>query len=361
MTAIVPLTELRDKIDAVDAEILRLINARAELAKCVAETKIAAGEDGSFYRPDREALVLRRIKQLNEGPLSDITAARIFRELMSACLALEKPLQVAFLGPEGTYSQQAVFKHFGHAILLSPTASIDDVFKSVENRQSQFGVVPVENSTEGMISNTLDRFVISPLKICGELEIRIHHSLMGRVNTLSEVSEVYSHQQSLSQCRRWVDINLPGVVTHAVSSNAEAARLVQNKPGAVAIAGEVAADIYDLTILATQIEDEVNNTTRFLVIGEQTTAPTGSDKTSLLVSTGNQAGALLNILRPFSKHGISMNRIESRPSRQGLWEYIFFIDINGHCQDNVVKLALAELQQTASLFKIVGSYPKASI
>jgi chorismate mutase/prephenate dehydratase len=338
-----------------------LINQRAAIAVEVAKTKIAAGEDGCFYRPDRESLVLRRIKQLNQGPLSDRTAARFFRELMSACLALEKPLQVAFLGPEGTYSQQAVYKHFGHAVQLMPTASIDEVFKSVENGQSQFGIVPVENSTEGMITNTLDRFVISPLKICGELEIKIHHCLMGKVDNLSEVTEIYSHQQSLAQCRKWLDTNLPGITRKSVSSNAEAARLVMDKKGGIAIAGEIAADLYGLTILATQIEDELNNTTRFLVIGEQTTVATGCDKTSILVSTGNQAGALHKMLEPFATYGISMNRIESRPSRQGLWEYVFFIDINGHCDDEVVSQALQALKESTNLFKIVGSYPKASL
>ncbi len=359
MTAVVPLSELRNKIDSIDLQILQLINQRASVAMEVAKTKIADGEGGCFYRPDREALVLRRIKELNRGPLSSESAGRIFRELMSACLALEKPLQVAFLGPEGTFTQQAAFKHFGHAVNAIPASSIDEIFKLVENQHCQFGVVPVENSTEGVISNTLDRFVLSPLQICGEVAIRIHHNLMGRVNDFAEITHVYSHQQSLAQCRKWLDANLPAIARTAVSSNAEAAKLASETPGAVAVAGEVAADLYGLNILATHIEDEPNNTTRFLVIGSQAAESTGDDKTSLLVSTGNQPGALHRILQPFADYGISMTRIESRPSKQGIWDYVFFIDVEGHRDDKDVANALAALKNHVKMLKILGSYPKA--
>ena len=246
MTSVTPLSELRDKIDAIDKQILQLINQRASCAVEVAKTKIAQGEQGSFYRPDRESLVLRRIKELNQGPLSDDTAVRFFRELMSACLALEKPLEVAFLGPEGTFTQQAVFKHFGHAVKTVPSATINEIFNAVESGNCQFGVVPVENSTEGVISHTLDRFLSSPLKICGEVEIRVHQNLMGLVDSLEEITEVFSHQQSLAQCRQWLDKNLPNVKRTAVSSNAEAARLASVNKHAVAIAGIVAAEVYDL-------------------------------------------------------------------------------------------------------------------
>lgn len=361
MNAVIPLTELRTQIDAIDQEILQLINQRAALAVQVAHTKIANGENGSFYRPDREAMVLRRIRELNPGPLSDETAMRFFRELMSACLALEKPLQVAFLGPEGTFTQQAAFKHFGHAVQVMPAASIDEIFRAVEGGHCQFGVVPVENSTEGVISNTLDRFVISPLQICGEVEIRIHHNLMGNVGGMVEITEIFSHQQSLAQCRRWLDATLPGVKRTAVSSNAEAARLAANTPGTAAIAGEVAAELYGLALLEKHIEDEPDNTTRFLVIGQQTASSTGKDKTALMISTGNQPGALHQILAPFAKHGISMTRIESRPSRRGLWDYLFFIDIEGHQQDSSVAEALAELKNSVKLLKILGSFPKAAL
>lgn len=359
MTSILPLVELRNNIDAVDREILSLLNQRASLAIEVAKTKISAGEQDCFYRPDREAQVLRRIKELNQGPLDDDTAARFFREMMSACLALEKPLKIAFLGPAGTFSQQAVFKHFGHAVKTESAISIDEIFKTVENGHCQFGVVPVENSTEGVITNTLDRFVISTLQICGEVELRIHHNLMTGMSALTDIKKIYSHQQSLGQCRKWLDKYLPDVERIAVSSNAEAARQATEKSGAAAIAGSVAAEIYNLSILENNIEDEQDNTTRFLIIGQQQANSTGKDKTSLMVSTGNQPGALHKILQPFAEYGIGMTHIESRPSRQGLWEYVFFIDIDGHHEDETIASALQVLRSNVGMLKILGSYPQA--
>ncbi len=361
MTDIIPLSELREKIDSIDSQILQLINQRATCAMEVARTKISEGETGSFYRPDREALVLRRIKELNPGPLSDETAARFFRELMSSCLALEKPLEVAYLGPAGTFTQQATLKHFGHAVQSVPVASIYDIFTQVEKQHCQFGVVPVENSTGGIIAHTFDRFMTSPLKICGEVEYAIHHNLMGHAKTLDEVTEVFSHEQSLAQCRQWLSRFLPDVPCTAVSSNAEAAKLVADSDSKMAIAGEAAAQLYGLNILENNIEDESNNTTRFLIIGQQEPQPTGADKTSLLVSTGNRAGSLHEIIEPFAIHGISMSHIESRPSKQGLWDYVFFIDINGHQDDEHVAKALESLKKNVNLFNILGSYPKAVI
>ncbi|WP_305907514.1 prephenate dehydratase [Methylomarinum sp. Ch1-1] len=361
MTAIIPLSELREKIDAIDRQILELINQRAECAMEVARTKIAEGETNTFYRPDRETLVLRRIKELNPGPLADETAVRFFRELMSACLALEKPLEVAFLGPKGTFTQQATFKHFGHAVNDIPVPTINDIFNTVENGHCQFGVVPVENSTEGVVAHTLDRFMTSPLQICGEVEIRVHQNLMGKMNDLSGITEVFSHQQSLAQCRQWLSSYLPGVECTAVSSNAEAARLAAQSNDKAAIAGAVAAELYDLKIIEKNIEDDSNNTTRFIIIGYQQPASTGHDKTSILVSTGNQPGALHKILGPLADHGISMTHIESRPSRQGLWDYVFFIDLNGHCDDDNVAKALNALKHNVHMLKVLGSYPKAVI
>jgi len=361
MADIIPLSDLRDKIDAIDGQILQLINQRASCAMEVARTKISEGETGTFYRPDREALVLRRIKELNPGPLSADTAARFFRELMSSCLALEKPLEVAFLGPEGTFTQQASYKHFGKSVITVPVVTIDEIFTEVENHHCQFGVVPVENSTEGVITHTLDRFLTSPLKICGEVEIRVHQNLMGHVEKLSDVTEIFSHQQSLAQCRQWLDIHLPHVIRTAVSSNAEAARIASESKDKMAIAGAVAADLYKLNILQKNIEDEANNTTRFIIIGEQQPVSTEQDKTSLLVSTGNRAGSLHEILQPFAEYGISMSHIESRPSKQGLWDYVFFIDINGHKDDDNVAKALDALKQNVNLLNILGSYPKAVI
>jgi chorismate mutase/prephenate dehydratase len=361
MAAIIPLSELREKIDALDNQILKLINQRAECALEVARTKLAAGETGSFYRPDREALVLRRIMELNPGPLADDTAAHLFREMMSACLALEKPLEVAFLGPQGTFTQQAVFKHFGHAVKDVPVTTIHDIFQAVESGHCQFGVAPVENSTEGVITHTLDRFMETSAQICGEVEIRVHQNLLGKMTSLTEIREVYSHQQSLAQCRQWLSSHLPGVSYVAVSSNAEAARLASLDKTKAAIAGLVAAELYDLTVIEKNIEDEADNTTRFIVIGQQQPVSTGADKTSMLVSTGNQAGALHKILAPFAENGISMAHIESRPSRQGLWEYVFFIDIEGHRDDADVAKALKSLQDNVKVLKILGSYPKAVI
>ena len=357
MTNIIPLPELRAQIDAIDAQILQLMNQRATCAQEVARTKLAQGEQGSFYRPDREAMVLRRIQELNQGPLANGTVMRFFRELMSSCLALEKPLAVAFLGPEGTFTQQATFKHFGHAVEAVPVATIADIFTAVENEHCQFGVVPAENSTEGVINHTLDRFLISPLKICGEVEVRVHQNLLTLGEKLQDLTEVYSHQQSLAQCRLWLDEHLPQATRIAVSSNAEAARIAAANPKAAAIASQVAAELYGLNILHKHIEDEANNTTRFIIIGQQTSASTGRDKTSLLISTGNQPGALHKILAPFAENDISLLHIESRPSRQGLWDYVFFIDIEGHCEDPKVANALETLKSRVKMLNILGSYP----
>ncbi len=359
MSSITPLSELREKIDQLDQQILELINLRAACAMEVAKTKIALGEQGTFYRPDRESLVLRRIKELNQGPLPDQTAVRFFRELMSSCLALEKPLDVAYLGPEGTFTQQAVLKHFGNAVKAVPAATINDIFSAVENGGCQFGVVPVENSTEGVISYTFDRFLASPLYICGEVEIQVHQNLMGKVEDKAQINEIFSHQQSLAQCRQWLEKYFLHVKLTAVSSNSEAARLASVTPNTAAIAGRPAAELYGLNIYEKNIEDESNNTTRFIIIGKQKSASTGNDKTSLVVSTGNQPGTLHKILEPFAKLGIGLLHIESRPSRQGLWEYVFFMDIEGHNEDELVSEALGMLKKNVSMYKLLGSYPRA--
>lgn len=359
MSGITPLAELREKIDAIDAEILRLLNQRAACAVEVAKTKMAQGENGTFYRPDRESLVLRRIQELNRGPLSDETAVRFFREIMSACLALEKPLEVAFLGPEGTFTQQAAFKHFGHAVKTVPATTIHEIFNAVETGLCPFGVVPVENSTEGVITHTLDRLLVSTLKICGEVEIKVHQNLMGLADNPVGITAVYSHQQSLAQCRQWLDKHLPHAQRIAVSSNAEAARLASANKQFAAIAGIAAAEVYRLPIIEKNIEDVANNTTRFIIIGQQASSSTGKDKTSLVVSTGNKPGALHRTLEPFASFDIDMLNIESRPSHQGLWDYVFFIDIQGHCEDPQVAKALASLQDKVNMLKILGSYPRA--
>ncbi|ROR32292.1 prephenate dehydratase [Inmirania thermothiophila] len=351
---------IREEIDRLDEQIQALITRRAECARRIAEIKKEAGDaEAFFYRPEREAQILRRVLERNRGPLSDEEMARLFREIMSACLALEQPLNVAFLGPEGTFTQLAAFKHFGHSIRSRPLPTIDEVFREVEAGSVHYGVVPVENSTEGMVSHTLDRFLNSPLYICGEVELRVHHYLMAVGGRIEDIRRVYSHRQSLAQCREWLDAHLPQAERIAVESNAEAARRASRETRAAAIAGEATAHIYRLRILASNIEDEPENTTRFLVIGRQQVPPSGNDKTSLLLSAPNRPGALFRLLEPLARHGVSMTRIESRPSRRGLWDYVFFVDVEGHRSEDKVAAALAELEREASLFRVLGSYPRA--
>ncbi len=350
------LKVIRKKIDAIDEKIQALISERASYAKQVAKTKQEAGSS-AFYRPEREAEVLRQVLARNAGPVTDDEMARLFREIMSVCLALESPLTVAYLGPEGTFTQQAALKHFGHSVNVLALSAIDEVFREVESGNAHFGVVPVENSTEGVISHTLDTFMSSNLKICGEVQLRVHHHLLSRCDNLEKIKKIVSHQQSLAQCREWLDANLPNIERVAVSSNAEAARVAAGEKKVAAIAGESAATIYSLNTLASNIEDEPDNTTRFLVIGQIETESTGQDKTSLLLSSKNKPGALYDLLGILAKHGINMTRIESRPSRQVAWEYVFFLDLQGHAEDDGVKKVLTELKADAALFKLLGSYP----
>tara|TARA_R110002050_G_scaffold1244_2_gene8493 strand:+ start:20002 stop:21090 length:1089 start_codon:yes stop_codon:yes gene_type:complete len=354
------LQVIRDQIDDTDLQIQALLNKRAAMAEEVARIKIANGEQsGDFYRPEREAMVLRQVMERNEGPLDAKEMARLFREIMSACLAAEKPLQVAYLGPEGSFTQAAALKQFGGSVELQSMATIADVFHAVEIGNASYGLVPVENSTEGMVSHTLDRFISSPLKINGEVSLRIHHYLLSKTTELIDIKVVYAHPQALAQCRKWLAQHLPDCALVAVNSNSEAAKKVAKEPNAAAIAANRAAEIYDLSVLASNIEDEADNTTRFLVIGSQDVGPSGVDKTALLVSTKNQPGALQILLKPLADSGISMTRIESRPSGKGIWEYVFFIDIDGHCQDKAVAEALILLEQESSMCRVLGSYPKA--
>jgi len=355
------LAEVRAKIDELDAQIQELITQRASLAEAVAQAKSTEEETPIFYRPEREAEVLRKVIARNQGPLSNDTLIRIFREIMSECLALQKPLQIAFLGPAGTYSQAAVHKHFGHTVQTLPLPTIEEVFRAVEAGTVTYGVVPVENSTEGGVNQTLDCLIKTNLKIASEIELPIRHQLLSKVTELKAVTTVYTHPQSLAQCRLWLETYLPTVAKVTVNSNAEAAQIAAKEVGAAAIAGATAAEIYQLQVLASRIEDHPNNTTRFVVIGAQEVPPTGNDKTSLLLSSINQAGSLYHLLSPFAENQISLTRIESRPSRQGLWEYVFFIDLEGHIKDpNVIK-ALQELKTNTTLIKHLGSYPRVVI
>jgi len=357
----VDLAEARRRIDAVDEQLQELISERARLAQQVGISKTASGRVVDCYRPEREAEVLRAVKARNRGPLGDESMMRLFREIMSACLAQQEPLKVAYLGPEGTFTQQAVLKQFGHAVRGLAVPSIADVFHEVEAGTADFGVVPIENSTEGTITHTLDRFISSPLRICGEVELRVHQNLMGRMRALEEIERLCSHAQSLAQCREWLDEHLPEVERIAVASNAEAARRARDEKGTAAIAGQVAAEVYGLDILVADIEDRKDNTTRFLVVGRQSFRPSGQDKTTLLMTAGrtDAPGALYRLLEPLALHGISMTRIESRPSKRRKWDYVFFVDVEGHEQDPPVKRALAELRKRAALFRVLGSYPRA--
>ncbi|WP_152207107.1 prephenate dehydratase [Marinobacter changyiensis] len=354
------LGELRDEIDQLDRQIMDLISARARCAQEVAAVKLAAhpGEDVFFYRPEREAQVLRRIKEQNPGPLSGEEMARLFREIMSACLSLEKPMHIAFLGPAGTFTQSAALKHFGHSVISVPLPAIDAVFREVESGAAHYGVVPVENSTEGMINHTLDMFMSSPLKICGEVQLRIHHHLMCAPDTDEKnISRIYSHQQSFAQCRQWLDANRYGIERVTVSSNAEAARRASEEPGTAAIAGDMAGELYGLEKLANSIEDRPDNTTRFLIIGWEAVSLSGHDKSSILVSMRNKPGALYQLLEPFHRHGLSLTRLETRPSPSGTWAYVFYIDFEGHMDDPKVSKVLAEVDEEAVELKRLGSYP----
>ena len=353
------LAELRAQIDALDADILAKLSARARCAQQVGESKRAEGSTQvAYYRPERERQVLERVAAMNTGPLPDQEVMRLFREIMSACLALELPLEIAYLGPEGTFTQAAALKQFGHSVRTRPMRSIGDVFKAVESGACNYGVVPVENSTEGMVTHTLDSFATSPLAICGEVLLRIGQNLLTHADTLAGIRRVYSHSQSLAQCRSWLAENLPHADIIMVGSNGEAARLASEEADAAAIAGKMAAELYGVPVRYPHIEDDGNNTTRFLVIGQQASGISGCDKTTILVSSQNRPGLLYQLLEPIGRHGINMTRIESRPSRRGMWEYVFFIDLEGHRDEPQMRVLLDEIRDRASLFRILGSYPQ---
>lgn len=352
------LSDLRHLIDRVDREVLSLLNQRAKAA-----AEIGVIKHGAVYRPEREAQVLRGVQDANQGPLSNETVSFLFREIMSACLALEQSLKIAYLGPQGTYSEQAAIRQFGHAATVQPYQSLDEVFHQVESGHCQYAVVPVENSLGGSVSTTLDLLLSTPLKICGELHLRIRHQLMAHPSTqnLNSIRRVYSHAQSLTQCQHWLSSHLPHVERIPVASNADAATRAATDPESAAIAGELAAERYALPILAKDIEDSADNTTRFVVLGTQEVGISGRDKTSMVLSAPNRPGAIHKLLEPLAQHGVSMSRLESRPSRTGLWEYVFFVDIEGHTSDVAVQRALEVMRAEATFLKILGSYPIAPL
>ncbi|MEM9172291.1 MAG: prephenate dehydratase [Pseudomonadota bacterium] len=357
------LGDVRSKIDQIDQALQALISERAVLAQQVGIAKRNANDNAEYFRADREAQVLRQVIARNaDGPLSDDEMVRLFREIMSACLAQQEPLKIAFLGPAGTFTQTAALKQFGHSIRDLPLASIDEVFQEVESGSADFGVVPIENSTEGTVNHTLDMFLLSPLKICGEVQLRIEQHLLGSDhNTLESAQRICAHQQSLAQCRGWLREHLPSVELIGVSSNAEGARRARDEAGTLAIAGQSAADVFGLDLLVSNIEDRSDNTTRFLVLGKSLLPATGEDKTALMMSAPQSggAGALYKLLLPFSTHGVNMTRIESRPSRKGVWDYVFFVDLDGHPDDENIKTALAELDDADTLCRVIGAYPRA--
>ena len=354
------LGDVRGRIDGIDRQIQQLIAERAGWAHQVGKAKGPLKAAVDYYRPERESQVLRMVIDRNEGPLADEVLVGVFREIMSACLAQQEPLKVGYLGPEGTFAQQAMHKHFGRSAHGLPLGTIEEVFQEVESGNADFGVVPVENSGQGTIQVTLDMFLTSNAKICGEVELRVRQYLLSRTGNIEDIERIYSHPQSFAQTKAWLRANLPKAEKIPVSSNAEAARRARNADDAAAIAGEAAGHVYGLRkVIVSPIEDRDDNTTRFLVLGRQFFPSSGHDRTSILVSIRDQPGALFHTLSPFARHGISMNRIESRPSHHAKWEYAFFIDLAGHIDDVPMKKALAELEPHTAEIKILGSYPVA--
>lgn len=349
------LLPLRHRIDAIDAQILDLLNQRARVAEEVGHVK--AETNAPVFRPEREAQVLRSMAQNNPGPLQNDDVQLIFREIMSACRALERRVVVAFLGPVGTFSEQAVYQQFGHAIQVLPCVSIDEVFRATEAGTADFGVVPIENSSEGAINRTLDLLLQTSLAISGELAIPVQHSLMSKSGNMDGITRICAHSQALAQCQAWLNQHYPHIERHAVASNAEAARMASGDATVAAIASEIAGQQYNLGVVSAHIQDDPHNRTRFAVIGRLRTTPSGKDQTSLVLAVPNKAGAVYNLLAPLSRHGVSMTRFESRPARTGNWEYYFYVDVEGHVMDDKVAAAMAELNDNAAFFKVLGSYP----
>jgi len=349
------LKPLREQIDSIDAQLLDLLNRRARVAQEVGHVK--AETKAPVFRPEREAQVLRGVAERNPGPLKGEQVQTIFREIMSACRALEKRVTVAFLGPAGTFSEQAVYQQFGSAVDELPCVSIDEVFRATEAGTADFGVVPVENSSEGAVNRTLDLMLGTTTIISGEVSIAVHHSLMSRTGTMDGVTMVCAHSQALAQCQVWLNLHYPNLERHAVASNAEAALMASQDPNVAAIASEMAGEQYKLGVVQAHIQDDPHNRTRFAIIGHLQTNPSGADQTSLVLAVPNKAGAVYNLLAPLARHGVSMTRFESRPARIGTWEYYFYVDIEGHVHDAAVAKALAELKDNAAFFKVLGSYP----
>ncbi|MFA9462336.1 prephenate dehydratase [Thiohalorhabdus methylotrophus] len=348
---------LRQEIDRIDGEVQRLVNQRAAHVLEIARIKEANG--GAFYRPEREAQILARVAERNEGPFPDQDMVRIFREIMSSCLALERRLRIAFLGPEASFTHAAVQVHFGHAVEEHPVRTIAEVFREVEAGTADYGVVPVENSTEGAVNASLDQLMGTNLQVCGEVALRIEHHLMSHAPDMQSIRRLYLHPQTQAQCREWLQDHMGGLEWVEVTSNAEAARRATAEPDSAAVAGASAAEFYGLPVLAAGVEDDPENTTRFVVVGAQWVGPSGNDKTSILVSAPNRPGSLFHVLQPFSLAGVNLTKIVSRPARSSLWDYVFFLDLDGHQEDAAVQEALEGVEAGGAAVKVLGSYPRA--
>ncbi|MBN2372534.1 prephenate dehydratase [bacterium] len=351
------LEELRENIDKLDRQILQILNDRANIVKQIARIKQETHRE--YHDPAREEEILRNLQRLNPGSFPSMAVRPVFREIMSACLSLEKPISVVYLGPEATFTHMAAMKKFGSSTGLVPVKSIETIFSEVERGRADYGVVPVENTSEGVVSHTLDMFVSSDLKICAEVMMEVHHNLLSRSASLSEIERIFSHPQAVAQSRAWLRENLPFCQITEVSSTARAAELACQDPKAGAIASELAANIYDLNILCSRIEDMLQNYTRFLVIGHNLSPKTGRDKTSIIFSIKDRIGALYHMLKPFAEKGINLTKIESRPTKKQPWEYIFFVDFIGHMEDEKTRQALDELEEQCIFLKVLGSYPVA--
>ena len=352
------LLPLRQRIDSIDEQILDLLNQRARTAQQVGDVKHEFDVDGPVLKPEREAMIIRRLQGLNQGPFTDQAVEAVWSQIISTCRGLERVLNVAYLGPQGSFSEQAALEHFGHAVTRILCDSFDEVFRAVEAGQADVGIVPVENSTEGAVNRTLDLLLGSPLKVLGERSIRIHHNLLTQSGTLDGVTRVMAHPQALAQCQGWLTRHHPELIRDVASSNAEAARIAASDPTVAAIAGSTAAIAWNLQTVASGIQDDPQNRTRFLAVGQIETLPTGNDKTSIILAVPNRSGAVYDMLAPLAQNGVSMTRLESRPARTGQWEYYFYVDLLGHRNDPAVAQALQDLKKQVAFFKVLGSYPR---
>jgi len=349
-----PLDDIRKKIDDLDSKLLELLNNRADLVHEVGEIKKKGGIE--IYAPEREESLLKGLIVKSEGRLSEASIRAIYREIMSAALSLEQDLKIAYLGPQGTWTHQAAISKFGHSVKYSPQESLAGVFDCVARKKADYGVVPIENSTEGAVNHTLDMFADSPLRICAQILLPIENSLMAKI-ARDKITKLYSHPQVFGQCRNWIQKNFPSADLVEVSSTTRAAELVNEQAGAAALGGRLAAELNGLEILDENIQDKATNTTRFLVLSHKMCPPTGNDRTSVMFSLRDKPGSLFDALKPFNEFHINMSKIESRPSKQRNWEYFFFVDIAGHCEDSKLSEALQNLEEHCNFIKVLGSYP----